>query len=293
AAGLAVGVDAERVAVQRTGIDAAGVGDVGIAVGDRVDAARAEHDAHGVDVAGVGHVDVAVIRRRIDAVTRSDRDRADAAAGGGHRGAVVRTRLDAGRDTVAAGLARARVAGFGIGALRPHADRRAVLRFRVDRAVIAGAGRAGVRVRVDADRGAAIAVGVDGAAVGGGDVAVAGATEQADRLAVHVGRDAAAVVQRHVAVLADAENAERGAGIAVIRRVRRVDRAAVARGDVAVARLRADAVGAPAVDRDVAAVVRGRAAQPADVHAHADVQRRHVDVAAVVRGGAAVLGERN
>src|SRR5690606_5739162 len=240
-AGLAVAVDAVRIAVQRTGIDVASVGDVGVAVGDRVDAARAQHDANGVDVADVGYIDVAVDRRGVDAVTRPDRDRADAAAGGGDRGAVVRACQDAGRGPIAAGLDRARVARLGIRALHPDADRHAVLRFRVDRAVVAGAGRAGVRVRVDADRGATVAVGVDGAAVGGGDVAVAGATEQADRLAVHVGRDAAAVVQRHVAVLADAENAERGAGIAVIRRVRRVDRAAVARDDVAVARLRADA----------------------------------------------------
>ena len=287
-----VAVDADRIAVQRTGIDVAAVVDRNgaAAVGRGVDAARAQHDADGLDVAGVVDRDVAVERAGIDAQAFAHRDRADAAAGGGDRGAVVRGRDDAGGRVVGAGLDVAAVADAGIGAARQDAVSLAVIRVSGNRVAVVDRGGTVVGACEHAQCRAVVAVGVDHAAVRHGHVAGIGQAEDADRLAADRGRDLAVVVDQHVAVAADAEDAERGAAA---RAVGRVDRAFVADIDVAVAGLRADAVGAPGIDRDVAAVAGGGAFQAADVDAGADVLAGDVDVAAVAGVGAAVARERH
>src|SRR5690606_23825469 len=147
---------------------------------------------------------------------------------------------------------------LGVAVEGDRADRAAVVHVDV---TVVGPGE-------DAGRRLGVAVGVDVAAVADRGAAFAGTGEAAHGMAADAGVDRPRVLAVHVTRPGRGQNAP-AAGCAL--RIDRADRAAVDHVHVARAGIGADAVGAPRVDADVAAVGDGDAVHATGLDAGADV----------------------
>src|SRR5690606_4444243 len=262
-------------------------GDVALG-GIGIDADAVQQDAAGLDRAAVVDVDVAGVAGGIDATRIPVSDRRDRAAVV-HRGEVVAAHRNARGGVEAGGLDGAAVGDVHVHGRAEDAIGVAVEGDRSDRAAVVHVDVAVVGPGEDAGRRVGVAVGVDVAAVADRGAAPRGTAEAAHGLAVDAGVARRRVLDVHVAHPGRGQHAP-AAGRAL--RIDRADRAAVDHVHVARAGIGADAVGAPRVDADVAAVGDGDAVHATGFDAGADVLGHHVDrtgavdeCAAVLRGG--------